>query len=117
MSWDNVHRMLVGGPLDNIIVHVQNNVDPYQVHIKDPMPKIETWASIKAADETVVESAVGRYWLDEFMWGDNTQKFYRWQDTNRKVASKIYMRRMGMSLWEIYHKVEWSTWEDVLSGN
>ena len=109
VSFEHVHRMLVGGPLDNKIVYVQENVDPYQVHIYEQTVELVPRADLVTGDIT---STIGRYYLDKFVSGFDFNKhtYYRWEDWSRKLAAKIYMRRMGMSSRDILTDVEWHGW-------
>jgi len=110
MSWEHVHRMLVGGPLDNTIVYVQVNIDPYQFTVTGKNGQTLMPPSPRVTPGDVI--AAGRYHKDEFYWGNGHHQFFRFEDMGRKCAAKIYMRRMGASLYDIYHKVEWETWFD-----
>jgi len=102
----NVHRMLVGGPRDNQIVFVNDKMPPYQVHMFDNITALYG----EPTTPHKIEVEVGNYFRDEFYWGSGHHEFYRWQGWSRKVAAKIYMRRMGADLWEIFNNVEWETW-------
>lgn len=105
----NVHRMLVGGPRDNQIVYVHKGMPPFQVSMFSPIPQLMTWNDIVEADVKATVKT-GWYYVDEFYWGYNHERFYRWQEMGRIAAAKIYMRRMGASLYDIYNKVEWDSW-------
>lgn len=103
----NVHRMLVGGPRDNQIVWVQESMPEFQVCIHQYV------APTLIPTEPMAESVTvetGWYFLDDFYWGNGIHAYFRWQDWSRRLAAKIYMRRMGAETYEIFNKVEWETW-------
>ena len=100
--------MLVGGPRDNQIVWVQESLPEFQVHWHVPFPLPSVIEEIIL--EPTVEVTTGWYFLDDFYWGNGQHEYFRFEDMGRKAAAKIYMRRMGASIHEIYNKVEWATW-------
>jgi hypothetical protein len=90
--------MMIGGPFDNGIIHVDKSE--------------EVWYQAGDLMDFDNGQRVETYVRDMFVSGDNEPQFYfRWVEMCRINAAKIYMRRMGMSLYSIYNKVEWGTWE------
>jgi hypothetical protein len=112
---DCCHRMLVGGPRDGQIVWVHKIMPPFQVPVPESL-KLDYGpgpVSDKLPKAMLVQK-IGWYYRDEYL--DNTlglnqgHTYYRWEEWSKRLAAKVYMRRSGKSLYDIYHHVEWMTW-------